>query len=64
VSWSYRKTARQHAHHQAVERNPTIATKFAEGLLDAVLGQKRRAGIEEVVSSPSRTPRLASVRRD
>ena len=28
-----------------------------------VFGQKQRAGIEEVISSPSRTPRLASVRR-
>jgi hypothetical protein len=27
-----------------------------------VFGQKQRAGIEEVISSPSRTPRLASVR--
>jgi hypothetical protein len=27
----------------------------------AVFGQKQRAGIEEVISSPSRTPRLASV---
>ena len=29
-----------------------------------VFGQKQRAGIEEVISSPSRTPRLASVGRD
>ena len=28
-----------------------------------VFGQKQRAGIPEVISSPSRTPRLASVRR-
>jgi hypothetical protein len=28
-----------------------------------VLGRKQRAGIEEVISSPSRTPRLASTRR-
>jgi hypothetical protein len=28
-----------------------------------VFGQKQRAGFEEVISSPSRTPRLASVRR-
>jgi hypothetical protein len=28
-----------------------------------VFGQKQRAGIEEVISSPSRTPRLASTRR-
>jgi hypothetical protein len=32
-------------------------------LCSAVFGQKQRAGIEEVISSPSRTPRLASVRR-
>ena len=30
----------------------------------SVFGQKQRAGIEEVISSPSRTPRLASVRMD
>jgi hypothetical protein len=30
-------------------------------LRSAVFGQKQRAGIEEVISSPSRTPRLASV---
>jgi len=29
-----------------------------------VFGQKQRAGIEEVISSPGRTPRLASVGRD
>ena len=29
----------------------------------AIFGQKQRAGVEEVISSPSRTPRLASVRR-
>jgi predicted transcriptional regulator len=28
-----------------------------------VFGQKQRAGIKEVISRPSRTPRLASVRR-
>jgi DNA-binding transcriptional regulator LsrR (DeoR family) len=28
-----------------------------------VFGQKQRADIEEVISSPSKTPRLASVRR-
>ena len=28
-----------------------------------VFGRKQRAGIEEVISSPSRTPRLASTRR-
>jgi hypothetical protein len=32
-------------------------------LSSAVFGQKQRAGVEEVISSPSRTPRLASVRR-
>ena len=32
-------------------------------LTSLVFGQKQRAGIEEVISSPSRTPRLASVRR-
>ena len=32
-------------------------------LQSSVFGQKQRAGIEEVISSPSRTPRLASVRR-
>jgi hypothetical protein len=32
-------------------------------LCSSVFGQKQRAGIEEVISSPSRTPRLASVRR-
>ena len=32
-------------------------------LTSSVFGQKQRAGIEEVISSPSRTPRLASVRR-
>ena len=31
-------------------------------LESSVFGQKQRAGIEEVISSPSRTPRLASVR--
>ena len=31
-------------------------------LCSLVFGQKQRAGIEEVISSPSRTPRLASVR--
>jgi hypothetical protein len=29
-----------------------------------VFGQKQRAGFEEVISSPSRSPRLASVRTD
>jgi hypothetical protein len=33
-------------------------------LTSMVFGQKQRAGIEEVISSPSRTPRLASVRID
>jgi len=33
-------------------------------LRSLVFGQKQRDGIEEVISSPSRTPRLASVRRD
>lgn len=33
-------------------------------LCSMVFGQKQRAGIEEVISSPSRTPRLASVRMD
>ena len=33
-------------------------------LASSVFGQKQRAGIEEVISSPSRTPRLASVRSD
>jgi hypothetical protein len=33
-------------------------------LTSPVFGQKQRAGIEEVISSPSRTPRLASVRSD
>ena len=33
-------------------------------LPSSVFGQKQRAGIEEVISSPSRTRRLASVRRD
>jgi len=33
-------------------------------LLSPVFGQKQRAGIQEVISSPSRTPRLASVRSD
>jgi len=33
-------------------------------LRSSVFGQKQRAGIEEVISSPSRTPRLASVRSD
>jgi hypothetical protein len=28
-----------------------------------VFGQKQRAGFEEIISSPSRTPRFASVRR-
>ena len=32
-------------------------------LHSSVFGQKQRAGIEEVISSPSRTPRLASMRR-
>jgi hypothetical protein len=31
-------------------------------LMSAVFGQKQRAGIQEIISSPSRTPRLASVR--
>ena len=31
-------------------------------LSSTVFGQKQRAGIEEVISSPSRTPRLATVR--
>jgi hypothetical protein len=31
-------------------------------LTSPVFGQKQRAGVEEVISSPSRTPRLASVR--
>ena len=33
-------------------------------LCSPVFGQKQRAGFEEVISSPSRTPRLASVRRN
>ena len=33
-------------------------------LRSAVFGQKQGAGIEEVISSPNRTPRLASVRND
>ena len=33
-------------------------------LCSSVFGQKQRAGVEEVISSPSRTPRLASVRSD
>jgi len=33
-------------------------------LTSLVFGQKQRAGIEEVISSPIRTPRLASVRSD
>jgi hypothetical protein len=33
-------------------------------LCSPVFGQKQRAGFEEVISSPSRTPRLASVRSD
>ena len=33
-------------------------------LQSPVFGQKQRAGVEEVISSPSRTPRLASVRSD
>jgi len=33
-------------------------------LRSAVFGKKQRAGFEEVISSPSRTPRLASVRSD
>ncbi len=33
-------------------------------LCSLVFGQKQRAGIEEVISSPSRSPRLASVRSD
>jgi hypothetical protein len=33
-------------------------------LTSPVFGQKQRAGIEEVISSPSRTPRLASVGAD
>ena len=32
-------------------------------LTSPVFGQKQRTGVEEVISSPSRTPRLASVRR-
>jgi DNA-binding MarR family transcriptional regulator len=32
-------------------------------LRSPIFGQKQRAGIEEVISSPSRTPRLASTRR-
>ena len=32
-------------------------------LTSPVFGQKQRAGVEEVISSPSRTPRLAGVRR-
>ena len=33
-------------------------------LRSLVFGQKQRAGVEEVISSPSRTPRLASVGTD
>ena len=33
-------------------------------LCSLVFGQKQRAGFEEVISSPSRSPRLASVRTD
>jgi hypothetical protein len=33
-------------------------------LCSSVFGQKQRAGAEEVISSPSRTPRLASVGSD
>ena len=33
-------------------------------LTSPIFGQKQRAGVEEIISSPSRTPRLASVRRD
>jgi Helix-turn-helix domain len=33
-------------------------------LHSSVFGQKQGAGFEEVISSPSRTPRLASVRND
>jgi DNA-binding MarR family transcriptional regulator len=32
-------------------------------LRSAVFGQKQRANVEEIISSPSRTPRLASVRK-
>ena len=32
-------------------------------LTSPVFGQKQRTGVEEVISGPSRTPRLASVRR-
>ena len=33
-------------------------------LTSSVFGKKQRAGIEEVISSPSRTPRFASVGRE
>jgi len=33
-------------------------------LTSTVFGQKQRASVEEVISSPSRTQRLASVRKD
>jgi hypothetical protein len=33
-------------------------------LTSMAFGQKQRAGIEEVISGPSRTPRLASMRTD
>jgi len=33
-------------------------------LLSPIFGRKQRAGFEEVISSPSRSPRLASVRID
>jgi hypothetical protein len=37
-------------------------TRRVYHLQSAVFGQKQRAGVEEVISSPSRTPRFASVR--
>lgn len=55
---------------QRLERRGHLAKAARHGqrqmyvLTSLVFGQKQRAGIEEVISSPSRTPRLASVGSD
>jgi hypothetical protein len=48
--------------HQHIAIRGSGKARRTYHLCSSVFGQKQRAGIEEVISSPSRTPRLASVR--
>ena len=50
--------------HQHIAIRGTGKGRRIYHLCSLVFGQKQRAGIDEVISSPSRTPRLASVRID